>query len=163
MMQTLKEMNGSDAEVRLKGLGSLFEQMIRYDNIKVTPKKPNLLLRIVMRWMPAALMHNKRGGDGVKMRTRMLDGIGKNDYYADPHARNIARLIFGLWAASALLLPLIALSFIKGTNDRLLATCLFVLGFVVILTFLTDANYQELMGAVAAFSAVLVVIMVSLA
>ena len=140
---------------------ALFKQMLRYDNIKITPEKPNLLLRIVMRFMPSAFMHQRNQQLGLNMRNKMLDGLGKNDYYADPHAKKMARLMFGLWGAGALLVPLVALSFIEGTHYRLLATCAFVMSFVVILTFLTDASYQDLMGAVAGFTAVLVVFMVS--
>ena len=91
----------------------------------------------------------------------MLAESRKNDYYADPHAKKIAQLIFGLWGAGALPIPLVALSFIEGLRYWLLATCIFVMRFVVILTFLTDASYQELMGAVGVFAAVLVVFMVS--
>lgn len=70
---------------------------------------------------------------------------------------NIARVLFGLCGAISLLVPLVVLTYIRSTNYRLLATTLFVLVFVLLMAFLSDANNQELVGATAAYAAVLVV------
>jgi hypothetical protein len=68
-----------------------------------------------------------------------------------------ARVLFGLCGAISLLIPLVVLTFIKSVNYRLLATILFVLTFVLMIALLSDANNQELVGATAAYAAVLVV------
>lgn len=57
----------------------------------------------------------------------------------------------------ALLVPLVVLTFIQDQNYRLLATTLFVIVFVLSLTFLSVASNQEVIASSAAYAAVLVV------
>ncbi|MCJ1394151.1 hypothetical protein MMC18_007029 [Xylographa bjoerkii] len=74
-----------------------------------------------------------------------------------PITDNVARIIMAVFAGALLLVPVIALSYITPTGYRLLATCLFVLAFAVIASVAITGTSNELVGATAAYTAVLVV------
>jgi hypothetical protein len=69
----------------------------------------------------------------------------------------LARIIFGFCGAISLLVPLVVLTFIDNNYSRILATVLFVVAFVLLLAFFSEANNQELIAATAGYTAVLVV------
>lgn len=68
-----------------------------------------------------------------------------------------ARIVFGLYGAVALLIPLVVLNFIQSVNYRILAATIFVIVFSVQLAVLSKASNQELVSATAGYAAVLVV------
>ena len=68
-----------------------------------------------------------------------------------------ARIITAVFTGVVLLVPIIALSYISTTGYRLLATCLFVLGFAIIASVAIASTNNELVGATAAYAALLVV------
>jgi hypothetical protein len=70
---------------------------------------------------------------------------------------NVARFIMAVFTGVLLLVPVVALSYINPTGYRLLATCLFVLAFAVIASVGITSTTNELVGATAAYAAVLVV------
>jgi hypothetical protein len=69
----------------------------------------------------------------------------------------VARIVFGLYGAVALLIPLVVLNFIQSVNYRILAATIFVIVFSVQLAVLSKASNQELVSATAGYAAVLVV------
>jgi len=70
---------------------------------------------------------------------------------------SIARILFGFFGATLLLVPLVVLTFISNIHYRLLATTLFALLFAIIISMFSKASNIELAGSTAAYAAVLVV------
>jgi hypothetical protein len=69
----------------------------------------------------------------------------------------IARMVLSVLAAIVLLAPMFALSYISSKGYQLMTTSLFVLLFAAVLSLSSKATNQELIVAVAAYTAVLVV------
>lgn len=70
---------------------------------------------------------------------------------------DIARIVVSVMAGLFLLVPMIALSFITSQRVRLGVTVAFVIAFAVALGWASKATNDALMGATAAYAAVLVV------
>ena len=65
--------------------------------------------------------------------------------------------MFALFGGLFLLVPMIALAYITSKKYLLVTTVLFVLIFALSLGYLSKGSNQELVGATAAYAAVLVV------
>jgi hypothetical protein len=74
-----------------------------------------------------------------------------------PFVDNAARIIVSVTAGLFLLVPMIVLSFITSQKARLGTTVAFVIVFAVVLGRFSKATNDALMGATAAYAAVLVV------
>ncbi|KIV99207.1 uncharacterized protein PV09_09071 [Verruconis gallopava] len=70
---------------------------------------------------------------------------------------NTARLIVSIFAGASLLVPMILMIFSKSSNANLIICSVFVLAFGAIISFGTKSSNQEIVGATAAYAAVLVV------
>jgi hypothetical protein len=69
----------------------------------------------------------------------------------------LARFFIAVAAALFLLVPMVALSYIQQKEYLLITTCLFVLGFVILISSASQASNQEIITSTAAYAAVLVV------
>jgi hypothetical protein len=69
----------------------------------------------------------------------------------------LARIIVAITGGVFLLVPMIIMTFVNSTNYRLIIVSVAVIWFSVSLALATNATNQELLGATAAYSAVLVV------
>jgi VIT1/CCC1 family predicted Fe2+/Mn2+ transporter len=70
---------------------------------------------------------------------------------------NLARCAMGLVGGISLLAPLLIMTYVVETRYRLIVVCLFVVLVTVLLSLLSKASNQEILGAVAGYTAVLVV------
>lgn len=142
--------------------GDMMPQLARYDDIIIGPREPGALSTFLgkMKAMDSVFFTRQERKHVDIVRHLKHHGVDHNpsQYYGQARIiSGLARSMFGFYGAFSLLVPLIALTFIESTNYRLLATCLFVFTFNIIVTFFTDATKQELLGATAAYAAVLVV------
>jgi hypothetical protein len=94
-----------------------------------------------------------------KIHLRLVESE-EQDLYPGPASRvdTIARVLFGLCGASALLVPMVILAFITSPYYRLLVATLFIVPFALLVALINDITYHELMAASATYAAVLVVI-----
>jgi hypothetical protein len=77
--------------------------------------------------------------------------------YLSPVVRKITRVSIAIMGGICLLVPMIVLAWVERYEFRILATVLFVLSFAILLALISKASSQELLGATAAYAAVLVV------
>ncbi|RDL39332.1 uncharacterized protein BP5553_03672 [Venustampulla echinocandica] len=77
--------------------------------------------------------------------------------YISPSVDNFARVIFAVTGGLFLLAPMVALSYITSKTYLIITTVLFVLVFAACLGLLSKGSNHELIGATAAYAAVLVV------
>jgi hypothetical protein len=78
-------------------------------------------------------------------------------FFLSQNAEVIIRVLVSAVAAIFLLAPMFALSYIDRKGYRLLTTALFVLCFAVVVPVSSTAKNQEIIVAIAAYAAVLVV------
>lgn len=69
----------------------------------------------------------------------------------------MGRVIVSLIGGTSLLVPMIIQTYVTGRHWEVVITVLFVLTFAIMVALLTEAKNQELLGATAAYAAVLVV------
>ncbi|KAH8880917.1 hypothetical protein GQ53DRAFT_754737 [Thozetella sp. PMI_491] len=74
-----------------------------------------------------------------------------------PGLDRVARLLVSIGGGAFLLAPMYALTFIREQRDQLITVGLFVIFFAVVVALASRASNQELIGATAAYAAVLVV------
>jgi hypothetical protein len=127
----------------------------RYDDIVIDAETPDSLREFLSTRLPDSLVYtaSEREWVGV-MRTTFK---GKEQYGRGIVIDHAARIVFGLYGAVALLIPLVVLNFIQSVNYRILAATMFVLVFSLQLAILSNASNQELVTATAGYAAVLVV------
>jgi len=69
----------------------------------------------------------------------------------------VPRFLIANIGGATLLVPMIIMSFATSKAAHLIVTCIFVLGFAFVFSISARATNQELLGATAAYAAVLVV------
>jgi hypothetical protein len=69
----------------------------------------------------------------------------------------ISRIVFAFVGGAALLVPMIIMNFKTSRTGRLITVSVATLLFGIVLSLSTRANYQEVIGATAAYAAVMVV------
>jgi hypothetical protein len=74
-----------------------------------------------------------------------------------PVVDELARLLVALVGGGFLLGPMYAMTYIRVQKYQLMTAVLFVLSFAILVAFGTKASNQELLGATAAYAAVLVI------
>jgi hypothetical protein len=80
-----------------------------------------------------------------------------NGRYISPGVDNFARVLFALFGGLFLLVPMIAMAYITSKRYLLVTAVIFVLTFALSLGYFSKGSNQELVGATAAYAAVLVV------
>jgi VIT1/CCC1 family predicted Fe2+/Mn2+ transporter len=80
-----------------------------------------------------------------------------NGRYISPSVDNFARVLFALFGGLFLLVPMIAMAYITSKKYLLITAVLFVFVFALSLGYFSKGSNQELVGATAAYAAVLVV------
>ena len=129
-----------------------------YDEIRVRHEETDRLRRFLNAYLPDRWVYTERERELLQPVTKWLFGKREGRHYGHWTRIDItARVLFGIIGIVSLLVPLVALTFIQSTNYRLLATTGFVIVFVLVLALLSVASNQELVGATAAYAAVLVV------
>jgi hypothetical protein len=129
-----------------------------YDEIMVKRDSKDRIRKLLSKYLPDSWVYTSEEIELLEpIRALYSNGQERNHIGHVKFIETCSRLIFGVFAAVALLTPLVALTFIQNTKWRLFAATTFVLGFVLILTFLTKASNQEMASATAAYAAVLVV------
>lgn len=123
------------------------------DYLMIQPEQPNLLRTLLAKSSLRRLVYTSEERENhIWMADYGAESVGH-----ELRIDKIARVLFGLLAASTLLVPLIALSYIESEKFRLVATVLFVLVFVLMLAFLTNANNETIAAIAAGYAAVLTV------
>lgn len=74
-----------------------------------------------------------------------------------PTVDKLARLVVAVAGGAFLLAPMYGLTFMQTQRDKLITVGLFVLFFAVVVALASKATNQEVVGATAAYAAVLVV------
>ncbi|KAH8663555.1 hypothetical protein BGZ60DRAFT_411602 [Tricladium varicosporioides] len=146
----------------------------RIDLIEDSPRLSHDIVRKVLqqklplRWLDAAgramrewdqaeddISEDGRGQFGpVSKITSRYRSHGR---YISPSVDNLTRVLFALCGGLFLLIPMVALAYIKSKTWLVVTTVLFVLGFAVMLGAFSKGTNHELIGATAAYTAVLVV------
>lgn len=72
-------------------------------------------------------------------------------------AGTIARFIIGILGGASLIVPMILMTFLTTRNEHLIITSVFTFAFAFGISFASTATNQEVLGATAAYAAVLVV------
>lgn len=87
----------------------------------------------------------------------MLKFFKREPRHVSPVVSMTARIGIALMGGVCLLVPMVVLVWVERYEFRILATVLFVLSFAVLVALISKASNQELLGATAAYAAVLVV------
>ena len=138
------------------------------DGVRIVGERSDPLRELLRKYLPPTLIYTKRQktylegvSEGVLFIPTKLTLDRKSNrtlFPADLYiVDKIARIMFGILGGVVLLVPLVVLTFIENNHYRLLATTLFTFVFVLFMAFFSDASNQELIGATAAYTAVLVV------
>ena len=129
-----------------------------YDEMRIHPDETDRLRSLLNSYLPDSWLYTKPERELLEPVREWLFAKGNTRHYGHwTRIDKTARVLFGIIGIVSLLVPLVALTFIQNTNYRLLATTGFVITFTLVLAFLSVANNQELVGATAAYAAVLVV------
>jgi len=153
----------ADITKRLPGnsyLSDLVYDMNPYVDIDATSPSSDPFRRFLSNHLPEVLTaedreqqewHAQFGRMGLQpVPTRMVPAGG-------PIFDAIARFLVALIGGALLMAPIIAMSFVDSQNMRLVIASIFVVGFSIILSFVTSASNQEIIGGSAAYAAVIVV------
>jgi len=127
------------------------------DGVRIVAERSDPLRELLRKYLPNYLIYTERQKTYLKGESEDRKS-NRTLFPGDPYVVDkIARIMFGILGGVVLLVPLVVLTFIENNHYRLLATTLFTFVFVLFMAFFSDASNQELIGATAAYTAVLVV------
>jgi hypothetical protein len=131
-----------------------------YVDIDATSPSLDPFRRFLSNHLPKALTvedrEHQRWNTELGRRYRHLE-LTRTILVGGPIFDAIARFLVALMGGALLMAPIIAMSFVNSQNTRLVVASVFVVGFSIILSFVTSASNQEIIGGSAAYAAVIVV------
>jgi hypothetical protein len=160
----------NDNQRRLLTLGPDRWTLEHYDFYLQQTPKTDTLRKIVQKITPYPFATQARrdqdpetnpGANTVNLNDpRPVVGDEENNDIFNPVSRGqawFARLIACFLGGASLLVPMILMTFKTQTNTRLIIVSCFVLIFGFMVSAFTEASNQEALGAVAAYTAIMVV------
>lgn len=141
----------------------LTQLLCRYDDIRISAPKEEPFSNVVSKQLRDSWIYTQTEMNFVPIAQHLRNWMAPNSrprcYGHTKAISTLARGLFGLYGATALLAPLVALTYIKGTKYRLVTTILFVLTFVFLLVRFSNITGQDLVAATIAYAALLAVIL----